>query len=179
MFPGYQPERTDDAAKTPINTDQAPLFVEGIDLTPGVSLHLGSCCHPVPGDRIIGVQVPDQGLVVHVSSCPRLADYDDRPELWHDLKWTKLARTGAVAVGRIRINAANQKGVLAKLCSAVAESNGNIIGVSTASRQQDFIELIMDIEVEDLRRLTQILAALRSLAVVDRAVREQEGQNEN
>jgi len=178
LFPGYQPERTDDTAKTPIDSDHAPLFVEGSDLTPGVTLHLGACCHPVPGDRIIGVQVPEKGLVVHVSSCPRLAEYDDQPGLWRDLKWTSLAHTGAVAVSRIRVNAANQKGVLAKLCSAVAESKGNIIGISTASRHPDFIELMMDIEVEDLKRLTQILAALRSLAVVDRVVRDQEGQND-
>lgn len=178
IFPGYEPERTDDTAKTPISKHDVPLFVEGQTLTPGVTLHLGTCCHPVPGDRIIGVQVPDKGLVVHISSCPRLAEYDDRPELWHDLKWTEFARTGAVAVARIRINAANQRGVLAKLCSAVGESGGNIIGISTASRHPDFIELMMDIEVEDLKRMTQILAALRSLAVVDRAIRDQEGQND-
>jgi RelA/SpoT family (p)ppGpp synthetase len=177
-FPGYASERTDDVDKTPIDSRHAPLFVEGKDLTPGVTLHLGQCCRPLPGDRIIGVQVPDKGLVVHVSSCPRLAEYDDRPDLWRDLKWTELAKTGAVAIGRIRINASNQKGVLAKLCSAVAESNGNIVGITTGMRQPDFIELMMDIEVEDLKRLTQILAALRSLAVVDRAVRDQEGQDE-
>lgn len=177
-FPGYEPERTTDSDKTPIDSRHAPLFVEGKDLTPGVTLHLGHCCRPLPGDRIIGVQVPDKGLVVHVSSCPRLAQYDDQPELWRDLKWTELAKTGAVAVGRVRINAANQRGVLAKLCSAVAESNGNIVGISTSLRQRDFIELMMDIEVEDLKRLTQILAALRSLAVVDRAVRDQEGQDD-
>jgi RelA/SpoT family (p)ppGpp synthetase len=177
-FPGYASERTDDVDKTPIDSRHAPLFVEGKDLTPGVTLHLGQCCRPLPGDRIIGVQVPDKGLVVHVSSCPRLAEYDDRPDLWRDLKWTELAKTGAVAIGRIRINASNQKGVLAKLCSAVAESNGNIVGITTGMRQPDFIELMMDIEVEDLKRLTQILAALRSLAVVDRAVRDQEGQHE-
>jgi GTP diphosphokinase / guanosine-3',5'-bis(diphosphate) 3'-diphosphatase len=176
VFPGYQPERTDDTAKTIIDADHVPLFVEGRTLTPGVTLHLATCCHPLPGDRIIGVQVPDKGLMVHVSSCPRLAEYDDRPELWHDLKWTELARTDAVAVTRIRVNASNQRGVLAKLCAAVAESNGNIIGISTASRHPDFIELVMDIEVEDLKRMTQILAALRSLAVVDRAIRDQEGQ---
>ena len=177
-FPGYEPERTTDSDKTPIDSRHAPLFVEGKDLTPGVTLHLGHCCRPLPGDRIIGVQVPDKGLVVHVSSCPRLAQYDDQPELWRDLKWTELAKTGAVAVGRVRINAANQRGVLAKLCSAVAESSGNIVGISTSLRQRDFIELMMDIEVEDLKRLTQILAALRSLAVVDRAVRDQEAQDD-
>jgi GTP diphosphokinase / guanosine-3',5'-bis(diphosphate) 3'-diphosphatase len=178
LFPGYQPERIANAEKTPIDSRHAPLFVEGQGLMPGVTLHLGQCCRPLPGDRIIGVQVPEKGLVVHISSCPRLAAYDDQPDLWRDLKWTELAKTGAVAVARIRINAANQRGVLAKLCSAVAESNGNIVGISTGARQPDFIELLMDIEVEDLKRLTQILAALRSLAVVDRAVRDQEGQDD-
>ena len=126
----------------------------------------------------MGVQVPDEGIVVHVASCPKLAEYDDKPELWVDLRWTELARTDAMAVGRIRINAANTRGVLAKLCAAVAQSNGNIVNIATVERQKDFTELVMEIEVEDLKRLTQILAALRSLAVVDRAVRDQEGEDD-
>jgi (p)ppGpp synthase/HD superfamily hydrolase len=154
------------------------LLVEGRDLTPGVTLHLGHCCRPIPGDRIIGIQVPERGVVVHTSSCPQLERYEDKPELWRDLKWTELAKTGTAAVARIRVSAANQRGVLAKLCAAVAESDGNIIGVATRTRQDDFIELVFEIEVEDLKRLTQILAALRSLAVVDHAVRDQEGQDD-
>jgi guanosine-3',5'-bis(diphosphate) 3'-pyrophosphohydrolase len=57
-------------------------------------------------------------------------------------------------------------------------SNGNIVNIATVERQKDFTELVMEIEVEDLKRLTQILAALRSLAVVDRAVRDQEGEDD-
>ncbi|MCA8899456.1 MAG: bifunctional (p)ppGpp synthetase/guanosine-3',5'-bis(diphosphate) 3'-pyrophosphohydrolase [Hyphomonas sp.] len=177
-FPGYRPDPVDDPAKTKLDSKHAPLLVAGQDLTPGVTLHLGQCCCPLPGDRIMGVQVPDKGVVVHVASCPKLAEYDDKPELWVDLKWTELARTDAMAVGRIRINAANERGVLAKLCAAVAQANGNIVSIATADRRPDFIELIMEIEVEDLKRLTQILAALRSLAVVDRAVRDQEGADD-
>ena len=173
-FPGYRAERFDADNKLRLDSEHAPLLVSGTDLTPGVTLHLGQCCCPLPGDRIMGVQEPEKGLVVHIASCPKLAEYDDHPELWVDLKWTELAKTGAVAVGRIRINAANEKGVLAKLCTAVAQSNGNIIRIATSERGTDFTELVMEIEVEDLKRLTQILAALRSLAVVDRAVRDQE-----
>ncbi|MEH6489624.1 bifunctional (p)ppGpp synthetase/guanosine-3',5'-bis(diphosphate) 3'-pyrophosphohydrolase [Hyphomonas oceanitis] len=173
-FPGYRAERFDADNKLRLDSEHAPLLVSGTDLTPGVTLHLGQCCCPLPGDRIMGVQEPDVGLVVHIASCPKLAEYDEHPELWVDLKWTELAKTGAVAVGRIRINAANEKGVLAKLCTAVAQSNGNIIRIATSERGTDFTELVMEIEVEDLKRLTQILAALRSLAVVDRAVRDQE-----
>jgi guanosine-3',5'-bis(diphosphate) 3'-pyrophosphohydrolase len=178
VFPGYVPDRAGDPGKRRLDSKQAPLLVEGRDLTPGVTLHLGHCCRPIPGDRIIGIQVPERGVVVHTSSCPQLERYEDKPELWRDLKWTELAKTGTAAVARIRVSAANQRGVLAKLCAAVAESDGNIIGVATRTRQDDFIELVFEIEVEDLKRLTQILAALRSLAVVDHAVRDQEGQDD-
>ena len=177
-FPGYRAERFDDDNKMRLDSTHAPLLVSGEDLMPGVTLHLGQCCCPLPGDRIMGVREPEKGLVVHVASCLKLAEYDDHPELWVDLKWTELAKTGAVAVGRIRINAANEKGVLAKLCTAVAQANGNIIRIATTERGTDFTELVMEIEVEDLKRLTQILAALRSLAVVDRAVRDQEVEDD-
>lgn len=173
-FPGHKAERFDTSGKTKVDSAHAPLLVAGEDLTEGVTLHLGTCCHPLPGDRIIGVQQPERGLVVHVASCPRLAEFDDKPELWVDLKWTELAKTGAVAVGRVLVSAINEKGVLAKLCTAVAQANGNITRVTTGERQADFIELVFDIEVEDLRRLTQILAALRSLAVVESASRVSE-----
>ncbi len=174
VFPGYADDLEPDDTKMQFDDDHAGLLVAGEDLTPGVTLHLGECCRPVPGDRIIGIQEPDFGLVVHEIGCRRLARFDDRPDLWVDLRWTDLARTGAVGVGRIRVRAANQKGVLATLCTAVAQSHGNIVSVATGKRDPSFLELVFDIEVEDLKRLTHILAALRSLAVVDRAEREQE-----
>ncbi|MEO0785445.1 MAG: ACT domain-containing protein, partial [Pseudomonadota bacterium] len=105
--------------------------------------------------------------------CSRLADFDDDPERWVDLRWTELAKTGAVATARLSVTAVNQKGVLALLCNTVAQANGNIIAIATGRRAEDFIDLDFDIEVEDIKRVTQILAALRSLAVVDAAVRVQ------
>jgi len=177
-FPGYRPEREDDPTKVRMDSEHTPLMVSGTELSPGVTLHLGNCCCPLPGDRIMGVHEPGKGIVVHVASCPKLAAYDDKPELWVDLRWTELARTGAVAIGRIRINASNERGVLAKLCAAVAQASGNITAIHTVDRHEDFTEILMEIEVEDLTRLTQILAALRSIAVVDRAVRDQEGEDD-
>ncbi len=160
--------------KMPIDDDHVPLFVSGEDLISGVTLHLGECCMPVPGDRIIGVREPDRGLVVHAIGCGRLADFEDDAHSWVDLRWTELAKSGAIAIARIRVTAANRRGVLAELCATVAQSNGNIVAIRTDKRSADYIDLLMDIEVEDLKRLTQILAALRALATVDRAVREQE-----
>lgn len=172
VFPGLDVETSDDPSKTPLDDEHADLLVESKDLSPGITLHLCEYCMPVPGDRILGIQEPERGLVVHSINCGRLVEFDDQPDKWIDLQWTDLARSGAVGVARIRVRAANQKGVLAMLCTAVAQANGNIVAVSTDTRAEDYIDLLFDIEVEDLKRVTQILAALRSLAVVDTAMRE-------
>ena len=174
-FPGAGTEDSGDADKVVLDNQHAPLFVAGEDLFPGVTLHLGTCCHPIPGDRIIGIQTPGQGVVVHAISCGTLEDYDDSLDRWVDLQWTDLAKSGAVATAKIRVRAAHKRGVLASLCTAVAQAQGNIVAVSTDHSADTFTDLLFEIEVEDLRRLTQILAALRALSVVDSAVREQGG----
>ncbi|MEO1475961.1 MAG: bifunctional (p)ppGpp synthetase/guanosine-3',5'-bis(diphosphate) 3'-pyrophosphohydrolase [Pseudomonadota bacterium] len=170
-FPGSAEEANRSGERLSLNDQTAPLLVAGDELTAGVALHMGRCCCPLPGDRIIGVQTPEKGLVVHTSHCGALAEYEDQAHEWIDLKWTELARTDAVAVGRVHVTAANRRGVMAAVCSAVAEANANITRIDTGERRGDFIDLYLDIEVEDLKRLTQILAALRSLAVVDAAER--------
>ncbi len=170
--------RPEGEEKLHLDSQHAPLLVSGEHLTPGVTLHLGTCCRPIPGDRIIGIQMPGQGVVVHAIACPALAAFDAMPGRWVDLQWTDLARTGAVAAALIRVRAAHQRGVLASLCTAVAQADGNIVSVATDRTGDTFIDLLFEIEVEDLRRMNQILAALRALAVVDSAVREQTGGQE-
>jgi guanosine-3',5'-bis(diphosphate) 3'-pyrophosphohydrolase len=178
-FPGL--DMADARVKTDaltVDDEHATALIAGENLTPGVTLHLGECCHPIPGDRIIGLREPDKGLVVHTIYCQNVAKFDDRPDLWVDLQWTELASSGVRAVGRISVNAANSKGVLAQQCSVVAQAGGNIIGVTTRDRGTGFIELVFDIEVEDLRHLEQIKAALRALAVVERVERLEESDFE-
>ncbi|MEO0882272.1 MAG: bifunctional (p)ppGpp synthetase/guanosine-3',5'-bis(diphosphate) 3'-pyrophosphohydrolase [Pseudomonadota bacterium] len=170
-FPGSSTKADKEIQRLSLNDQTAPLLIAGDELTAGVALHMGRCCCPLPGDRIIGIQTPEMGLVVHTSYCGALAEFDDLSHEWIDLKWTELARTDAVAVGRVHVTAANRKGVMATVCSAVAEANANITRIDTGERRGDFIDLFLDIEVEDLKRLTQILAALRSLAVIDSAER--------
>jgi len=175
VFPGHDSGASSAPDRLRIDDEHAALVVAGSDLDSDSPIHLGTCCRPVPGDRIIGIHEAETGLTVHAISCGRLQAYEACPDVWVDLKWTELASTGALAVARIRITAADQKGVLGMLCNAVTQANGNIVAVATERRGGDYIDLLFDIEVEDLKRLSQILAALRSLAVVDRALREQEG----
>ncbi len=177
-FPGIEDTEHDDAERVTLDNKMAANVIDGKDLTPGVTLHLGTCCHPLPGDRIIGLREPDRGIVVHTIFCQATEKYDDRPDLWIDLKWNDLAKTGVKAIGRISVNAADSKGVMAQQCSVVAQAGGDIRGVRTHDHGNGFQELIFDIEVEDLRHLEQIKAALRSLAVVERVERLEENHFE-
>ena len=173
-FPGIEDHEPDEGERVTLDNKIAANVIDGKDLTPGVTLHLGTCCHPLPGDRIIGLREPNRGVVVHTIFCPTTEKFDDRPDLWIDLKWNELAQTGVKAVGRIAVNAVDSKGVMAQQCSVVAQAGGDIRGVRTRDHGTGFQELIFDIEVEDLRHLEQIKAALRSLAVVERVERVEE-----
>ncbi|MEP7209584.1 MAG: bifunctional (p)ppGpp synthetase/guanosine-3',5'-bis(diphosphate) 3'-pyrophosphohydrolase, partial [Alphaproteobacteria bacterium] len=166
-FPGID----DPARASSADADSAPSLVAGDQLTPGVTLHLAECCSPLPGDRIVGVLIAERGIEVHVIDCARLADYENQADRWIDLKWKpKGDKEGDVmAVGRIHVTTANRRGALATLAKTVSEAQGNIINVKTLKRTADFFDFEFDIEVEDAKRLTQIVAAMRALSVVDRA----------
>jgi RelA/SpoT family (p)ppGpp synthetase len=169
LFPGREEPGHSLVDRIRADTETAPLLVGGDDLTEGVTLHFATCCSPLPGDRIVGLLQPDSGVTVHTIDCPMLADAED--EAWVDLKWTALSRRDVVAVTRISVTAANRKGVLAQLCQAVSEAQGNIINIATVRRGHDFFDLVFDIEVEDVRHVMQILGAMRSLSAVDSAER--------
>ncbi|MEL7545286.1 MAG: RelA/SpoT family protein [Pseudomonadota bacterium] len=176
-FPGIE---DDDTAMEHVTLDDetASEVIRGEDLKAGVTLHLGECCHPIPGDRIVGLREPDRGIVVHTIYCGATEKYDDELDRWIDLQWNQLDNAGLRAIGTIAVNAVDHKGVMAQQCSVVAQAGGNIIGVRTRGRGHGFQELVFDIEVEDLRHLEQIKAALRALAVVERVERLEESEFE-
>ncbi len=150
----------------------ATLYVGGGGLTPGVSLHFAHCCSPVPGDRIVGILREDgEGLDVHTIDCPRLAEYEDREELWRDLNWTPEAERSTISMTRLHATIQNAPGVLGQVCTIIGEAGGNIVNLRMHHRQSDFFDTDIDVEVRDAKHLTNIQAALRacpSVETVDR-----------
>lgn len=175
IFPGLKvTEREAASARRRIEEGKsARLYVRGGGMTPGVSIHFGECCSPVPGDRIVGILEGDgRGLTVHTIDCERLEEYEDREELWRDLQWTPEAERNAIARARLTATIRNAPGVLGQACTIIGESGGNIVGLRMHHRQQDFFDVDFDLEVNDARHLTHIAAALRanpSVETVDRA----------
>ena len=92
--------------------------------TPGVSVHFGRCCTPVPGDRIVGILEPETGLTVHTIDCQALAAFADDDSVWHDLQWTPQAETDAVAAVRLNATIRNAPGVLGQVTTLIGEAGG-------------------------------------------------------
>ncbi|MGV3577388.1 RelA/SpoT family protein [Brevundimonas sp.] len=167
LFPALKGTLTSSTDKKKIGDAQARLFVRGGGLTPGVSIHFGPCCTPVPGDRIVGILEPEKGLTVHVIDCQKLADFADDDSVWQDLQWTPQAEQGAVGVARLRATIQNAPGVLGQVATVIGEAGGNIMNMKMAHRQSDFFDVDLDVEVSDAKHATSIIAALRANPNVD------------
>ena len=135
-------------------------------LTAGMAFQLGECCHPVPGDRIVGLRRPGVGVEVHSIDCLKLAEGVDTD--WLDLSWGERT-TGAV--GRLRCVLYNRPGTLAEVTRIVADTMANIASLRMVGRDELFGTYEVDLEVEDLAHLTRIVSSLRASDAVAQAER--------
>ncbi len=135
-------------------------------LTAGMAFQLGSCCHPVPGDRIVGLRHPGTGVEVHAIDCLTLASGVDAD--WIDLSWGDRT-TGAV--GRIRFIVYNRPGTLAEVTSIFAGNKANVTDLHMIQRDDPFGSYEVDLEVNDLAHLTRIVSSLRASDAVAEAER--------
>jgi GTP pyrophosphokinase/guanosine-3',5'-bis(diphosphate) 3'-pyrophosphohydrolase len=155
-----------------ISDEKAQLFVRGRGLQTGASLHFMECCSPLPGDRIVGILHKDKGVEVHSIDCERLEKYEDEQERWLDLGWTAEAAERSLSTGRVLATVENRPGALGEITGVVGRSGGNIVGVRIIKRAPDYFEMGFDVEVNDARHLSQIVAAMRACASVVAARRD-------
>jgi RelA/SpoT family (p)ppGpp synthetase len=125
----------------------------------------------VPGDRIVGIVTPGQGITIYPIQSPALKDFEEEPERWLDVRWDVDESTPQRFPARILVDNVNEPGSLAQVATVIAEHDGNIDNISMSRRSPDFTELTIDLEVYDLKHLSAIIAQLRAKAVVARAER--------
>ena len=157
-------------AKKKANGAGAPMPIKG--LIPGMALHFGGCCHPIPGDRIVGIVTTGKGVTIHTMDCETLENYADAPERWIDVAWER-DQTEIPHIGRLRAHLSHEPAALATVTNVIAKEMGNINNLKIINRSSDFFEILLDIEVKDLRHLNNIIANLRSKEVVQNVERYQ------
>ncbi|PPR78633.1 MAG: GTP pyrophosphokinase rsh [Alphaproteobacteria bacterium MarineAlpha2_Bin1] len=135
-------------------------------LIPGMAVHLATCCHPLIGDRIVGIQTPGRGITVHTIDCASLENFGSVPENWLDVSWDKSSDETNYLVGRIKLTLTNEPGALHVVTGIVSSNLGNINNILIANRSEDYFDFRFDIEVRDVKHLTEIIAALRAEPMV-------------
>ncbi|MDX1541094.1 MAG: ACT domain-containing protein, partial [Geminicoccaceae bacterium] len=141
-------------------------------LLPGIVVALAGCCHPVPGDPIVGMVRTGRGVTIHRSDCRSLERRSSQSDRLLDLAWDSDA-TAKRAIGRIQVTTTNQPGSLGSLSTVIGKQGGNIIDVRFGSRSRDVFEIVVDIEVDDVEHLERIQASLRATPVVTSVERAQ------
>jgi RelA/SpoT family (p)ppGpp synthetase len=152
--------------KSPPKSAEGAILVDGDAHAGGMAM--AQCCMPVPGDRIVGVARAGEGIAVHTIDCPRLAAAEDGD--WVDLRWAPDVSSGTA---RIEVVVMNEPGALAQVTAILAQQGANIVNLQLKDRDRAHHRFIMDVEVDDLKHLTELVVGLRAPNLVVTAERMQ------
>src|SRR6516165_10061222 len=125
----------------------------------------------VPGDRIVGILTPGQGITIYPIHAEALKAFDEQPERWIDVTWDIDEDNPQRFPAKIAVTALNEPGSLAQVAAVIGEADGNIDNIKMMKQVPDYAEMVIDLEVWDLTHLNEILAGLRAKDVVSRATR--------
>ena len=152
--------------RNPPKSPRGAILVSG-DFHDG-GMEMAACCHPLPGERIVGVRIPHQGITVHRIDCPHLADVPN--DAWVDLKWAADVASGTA---RVEVVVMNEPGALAQVTAILAQQGANIVNLQLLDRDRAHHRYIMDVEVDDVKHLNELVAGLRAPSLVVSVERSQ------
>jgi (p)ppGpp synthase/HD superfamily hydrolase len=135
----------------------------------GTVISFAKCCHPLPGDRILGFLTSGRGLVIHSQQCKNVAEFRKKPDKWVHVEWAPgLSEQFAT---EIRVEIDNQRGALATVAAAISELESNIEDVKTKERDGLHTTLQFVLMVRDRVHLARIMRRLRAISAVRRITR--------
>ena len=124
----------------------------------------------VPGDRIVGILTPGEGITIYPIQSPALTAFDDQPERWLDVRWD-LDENEDLFPAQIVVNAMNEPGALGSIATVIGEEGANIDHIEFVDRTSDFRDIVLDLQVRDLKHLNMIIGNLKSQSVVSKVER--------
>ncbi|HZD52388.1 MAG TPA: ACT domain-containing protein, partial [Woeseiaceae bacterium] len=128
------------------------------------------CCHPIPGDEVMGYLSSGRGIVIHRIACGNLRNFRKQPEKWITVSWEKdIDREFST---QILVDTANRTGVLAAVAATIADTGSNIEQVSVLDRHDDCSVLRLLLQVKDRNHLARIMSSIRKMPNVIRLSRD-------
>jgi (p)ppGpp synthase/HD superfamily hydrolase len=148
-------------------TSEASLVIAG---TEGMVVSYGKCCHPIPGDAVMGYLSAGRGVVIHRNNCRNLVNFRKQPEKWISISWEK--KIDRDFSSQIHVETINRTGVLAEVAATIADADSNIEQVSVLDRQDDSTVLTFLLQVKDRIHLARIMRSVRKMKNVLRVSRD-------
>jgi RelA/SpoT family (p)ppGpp synthetase len=124
---------------------------------------------PLPGDEIVGIVTPGQGVVVYPANARELAAFEDSRERWVPMQWGE--ENNHLYASRVDLTAVNRTGSLSVITQTIADFDANITNLSMIHLNEDFCDLTVDVEVRDKEHMEQLVSALQGSRVISKAKR--------
>jgi len=155
-----------DSKPTSAHHSQQPLAISG---TEGLVVNYAQCCHPIPGDDIIGFMSSGKGLVIHRQECKNVRHYQNQPDKWLDVEWSP-ASDQLFSVD-VQIEAKNQRGTLAMVASEIANTKTDIQRVRSEDKDETYSVMHFALSVRNREHLDDLLRHLRRIPTIEKAFR--------
>jgi GTP pyrophosphokinase len=150
-----------------VESNTASLVIAG---TEGMVVSYARCCHPIPGDEVMGYLSSGRGIVIHRTRCGNLSVFRKQPEKWISVSWEKEIDRDFNS--QIHVETLNKPGVLAEVAATIGDAGSNIEQVSVLGRHEDCSVLAFLIQVKDRIHLAQIMRGVKNMPNVIRVIRD-------
>ncbi len=160
IYPEHQPKKMVIPKRKVEGDYENSISIKG--LIPGMAVHYAKCCHPLPGDKIVGIVVTGRGVTIHTNDCVNLKRFLSQPERWVNVEWNTEKIENKKNIARLHVILINRVGSLANLTTLIGKSSANILNFKILNRSERFFEINFDVEVDNVDHLENIMAIMRS-----------------
>jgi GTP diphosphokinase / guanosine-3',5'-bis(diphosphate) 3'-diphosphatase len=145
---------------------QGSLDIRGSE---GMVMNYAKCCHPIPGDPIVGHISSGRGMVIHTDDCNNIADVRDNPEKCVSVRWDPDVQ-GEFSV-ELRVELENERGIIATLATTITGTEANIEKISTIERDARFSIVNLSLNVHNRIHLARVMKRVRLIKAVAKVTR--------
>ena len=140
-----------------------PIVISGAE---GMVIKFARCCHPLPGDPVLGHLSVGKGIVVHRAECRNLAELKGDPDKLFALEWSEeIDEDFPVA---LRLEVESRRGLVAELAGLVTDADANIERIGIEERDARLATVNLTLSVRSRVHLARIIKRLRNLSHVGR-----------
>jgi GTP diphosphokinase / guanosine-3',5'-bis(diphosphate) 3'-diphosphatase len=150
----------------PVKADESSMAIRGAE---GMLMNFAKCCHPIPGDSVVGYISAGRGMMVHRETCNNVAEIRNDPKKYVNLRWDPSV--GGEFTVELRIELEHQRGTIATLANAISSAEANIEKIGTTDRDARFSIVSLTLSVRNRVHLAKVMRKVRLLKSVTRVSR--------